>query len=215
MTIFFVSSSDAATQANHNIALQMLEENDLTLFAANATRARLHFECQSNPPQKHIFAMGHGSPAAVLDSNGEAALSEADAMNLTNYKIFCWACFTAKTLGGTFAAHGSTWWGYDCAITAPDDRPLFSVVFRDLLMLLKQNFPSGIDQISVGNVFDAIKAACFGAEARLEELGASDDSDAMSLYSCCNQMWQHLCVWLAGQEEPIVHPDAPRSSIFG
>lgn len=215
MTIFFVSSTDPATQANHAIALQMREQSDLILFAADATRARLHSEFQNNTLNNLIFAMSHGSPHAVLDSNGEPALSASDAVNLHGYKIFCWACHTAKGLGETFAAHGSTWWGYDCAITAPDERAPYSTVFRDLLLGLKQAFPTGVDPVSVADVFTAIKDACIDAETRLEELGASDDNDAMSIYSCSNQIWQHLSVWLAGQGQPITHHEAPNSSIFG
>ncbi len=215
MTIFFVSSTDPATQANHSIALEMLAQSDLALFAADATRARLHSEFQSVSPDNLIFAMSHGSPDALWDANGEQALSVADAMNLQGYKIFCWACHTAKELGQSFAAHGSTWWGYDCAITAPDTRQPYSTIFRDLLLYLKQGFPTGVDSASVGAVFAAIKNACVDAETQLEILGASDDVDAMSIYSCCNQIWQHLCVWLAGQGQPMIHPDAPSSSIFG
>ncbi|MBB4192210.1 hypothetical protein GGE45_004397 [Rhizobium aethiopicum] len=215
MTIFFVSSTDPATQANHAIALQMLEQNDVTLFAADATRARLHSEFQAAPEDNLVFAMSHGSPNALWDSNGEEALSADDAANLQGYNIFCWACHTAKELGQSFAAYGSTWWGYDCAITAPDPRPPYSTVFRDILLNLKQSFPAGVDAASVAAVFATTRAACVDAETRLEEIGASDDDDAMSIYSCCNQIWQHLCVWLAGQGQPIFHPDAPSSSIFG
>lgn len=214
MTIFFVCSTDPATQANHAIALQMLVQSDVALFAADATRARLHSEFQTNSPNNLIFAMSHGSPTALWDANGEEALSAADAANLQGYKIFCWACHTGKELGRSFATHGSTWWGYDCAITAPDARPPYSTVFRDILLSLKQSFPTGVDAATVATVFTAVKTACVDAETRLEELGASDDDDAMSIYSCCNQIWQHLCVWLAGQGQPIVHPDAPSSSIF-
>lgn len=215
MTIFFVSSTDPATQANHAIALEMLVQSDVALFEAEATRARLHSEFQIAPPDNLIFAMSHGSPEALWDANGEAALSAADAANLQGYKIFCWACHTARELGQSFAAHGSTWWGYDCAITAPDARPPYAIVFRDLLLNLKQSFPTGIDSASVVAVLTAIRNACVDAETRLEELGASDDDDAMSIYSCCNQMWQHLRVWVAGHGQPMIHPDAPRSSIFG
>ncbi|RWX35236.1 hypothetical protein [Rhizobium leguminosarum] len=215
MTIFFVSSTDPATRANHAIALQMVEQSDVNLFAENATRERLHTEFQTDPPQNLVFAMSHGSPNALWDSNEEEALAAHDAANLQGYKIFCWACHTAKELGQSFAAQGSTWWGYDCAITAPDARPPYLIVFRDILLSLKQRFPAGVDAASVAVVFATIKAECDDAEIRLEEAGASDDDDAMSIYSCCNQIWQHLCVWLAGQGHPIFHPDAPRSSIFG
>ncbi|TCA97406.1 hypothetical protein E0H65_14135 [Rhizobium leguminosarum bv. viciae] len=215
MTIFFVSSTDQATQANHEIASQMLAQTDVAIFAADATRARLHSELQTVPRNNLVFAMSHGSPNALWDAHGEEALSTGDAINLPGYKIFCWACHTAKELGQSFAAHGSTWWGYDCAITAPDARPPYSGVFRDILLTLKQSFPTGVDAASVAAVLAAVKTACVNAETQLEELGASDDDDAMSIYSCCNQIWQHLCVWLAGQGQPIVHPDAPSSSIFG
>lgn len=214
MTIFFVSSMDAATQANHAVALEMLAQSDTPLFAADATRARLHSEIQTDRPDNLIFAMCHGSPHAIWDSNGEEALTAADAANLEDYKIFCWACHTAKELGQSFSANGSTWWGYDCAITAPDERQPYLSVFRDVLQVLKNIFPTGVDDVSVAAVFMAAKAACANAETRLEALGASDDDAAMSIYSCCNQMWQHLCVWLGGQDQMIAHPDARSSSIF-
>ncbi|MBY3307522.1 hypothetical protein HFO04_32850 [Rhizobium laguerreae] len=66
-----------------------VEQSDVNLFAENATRERLHTEFQTDPPHNLVFAMSHGSPNALWDSNEEEALAADDAANLQGYKIFC------------------------------------------------------------------------------------------------------------------------------
>ncbi|MBY5367823.1 hypothetical protein [Rhizobium leguminosarum] len=215
MTIFFVTLTDEPTRANHAVALSMVEQGDVTLFAANATRFRLHSEVQRNGHDRKIFAMSHGSEDTVVDAAGNAALSTADATQLIGYKIFSLACLTGRALGRDFAANGSTWWGYDTVINAPDERSPYSGVFSELLLVLKRNFPNAVDALTTAQVLAIIKDACTEAMKRLHELGASQDRHAMAMYSCCNEIWQHLCVWLAGESTPILHPDVPSSSIFG
>lgn len=215
MTIFFVPSRDSQTASNHAVALHMVAQGDVPIFADHATRARLHSELQANPSDKHIFAMSHGSPTAVEDTNEEEALTTADAVLLQGYRVFSWACLTANELGKVFAANNSVWWGYDCSITAPDERDPYLIVFRDALLSLKNFFATGVDPASASAVLERARAEALRAEQRLHALGASDDVEAMALFSCCNQMWQHLRVWLPGHAQMIAHPEAPSSSIFG
>lgn len=211
MTIFFVTNSDSQTAANLAVAKKIAANTDIKLFGCDALRDRLHNELSGE--KRTIFSMSHGSRVAIIDSDGVEAVSEHDGYALSGYKVYAWACMTAQFLGGAMAKEDIHWWGYDAAITAPDDREKYLDIFSEVISIAKNNFENGVDHSSIQRILDLIKDACHTAEKKLESVGANDDDDAMSLYSCCHQIWARLCIWLPGAEKPIKHRDAPPAYI--
>lgn len=214
MKIFFVSSGDSATDANLNIAHKITLAEDITIFADAAIRTNLHQLIEAHDGEKILFSMTHGSNDSISDTVGNDALNRSDVAICDGYQIFAWACHTGRALGSHYAQNGATWWGYDCAITAPDDRNEFIDIFSNLIRDIKSTFANGIDQQSVLLALENIKAACHTAEAELYTIGAQNDQYAMSLFCCCRQTWQHLRVWLSGSANSISHPNAVPMSIF-
>lgn len=213
MTIVFVASNDAATCANLAIAQTFSSEADWQLFGAAATRVGLHDALVAQEHDRTAFLMCHGNKWAVLDNDGAPAVEAADSAALINFKVFAWACHTGATLGYSLSQLGVTWWGYDCAITAPDGREPYSKIFSLVFGTTKALFPNGVDDLSVGGILEEIRVACEVALMTLDQANAHLDEDAFSLYSCCNQLWQRLSVWLAGQPVPCRHPLAPLAYI--
>ncbi|MBX4672185.1 hypothetical protein ACVZCY_21995 [Klebsiella grimontii] len=211
MTIFFVTNSDSQTAANLAVAKKIAANTDIKLFGCDALRDRLHNELSGE--KRAIFSMSHGSRLAIIDSDGVDAVVEHDRYVLSGYKVYAWACMTAQFLGGALAQEDIYWWGYDAAITAPDDRDKYLDIFSEVISTAKNNFENGVDHSSIQRILDLIKDACHTAEIKLESVGATDDEDAMSLYSCCHQIWARLCIWLPGAQQPIKHRDAPPAYI--
>ena len=212
MTVIFVTAHDVATQSNLIVAQNMSATADLSLFAQDATRAQLYGSL--NPQtDRTIFVMTHGGKNAVFDNNCMPAIDAADGDALSGYKIFAWACHTGASLGFSMAQQGVTWWGYDCAVTAPDGRASFAGIFAQIFATAKSQFPKGIDPSSIAAVLEEIRLACEVALLQFDQLGAQDDDESFSLYSCCNQLWQRLSVWLSGQNKPNRHVLAPPAYI--
>lgn len=208
MTIFFVTNGDAATEANFNVANGMEAPGDIVLFGANATRAHLYLAVEANGNCDSIFSMSHGDLDGTFDSIDGLALGAEDAASFAGFKIFAWACFTGARLGATFSKSNAIWWGYDCVLTAPDDRVEYAPLFRRILQVAKSSFRNGIDHASALIVIEAIKLECLAAIDELD-IATLGQPGAIPLYSCCNQAWQRLSVWLPGNDVPIKHSDAP------
>jgi hypothetical protein len=211
MTIFFVTHSDSQTAANLAVAKKIAAHTDIKLFGCDALRDRLHGQLLGE--RRSIFSMSHGSRFAIIDSNGVEAVVEDDGRALIGFKVYAWACLTARFLGGVLAQKDIHWWGYDASITAPDDRQEYLDIFAEVMSIAKNNFEYGIDHSSVQIVLGLIKDACHAAEKKLDSVGAGEDEDAMSLYSCCYQIWSRLCIWLPGAQQPIKHGEAPPAFI--
>ena len=210
MTICFVTDHDPPTFSNLSIAKKVVSAGDLSLFGASATRLKLHEMNAAEAPERAIFAMGHGGRDALFDNFGMPALHAADVSTFEGRRIFAFACHTSTRLGHEMAKGGVTWWGYDCAVTAPDERASYAAVYIRLFKCVKTSFPSGVDESTVNRVLVKIQKACLRASEQLDKLGANDDDDATSLYSCCDQVWKRLSVWLMGScMQPITHPSAP------
>ncbi|WP_054633303.1 hypothetical protein [Pantoea stewartii] len=211
MTIFFVTNCDKQTSANLAVAKRISANTDIKLFGCDALRFKLHNELSGE--KRAIFSMSHGSRSAIIDSDGVEAVMEYDGHVLSGYKVYAWACMTAQFLGGALAQEDIHWWGYDAAITAPDDRVKYLDIFSKVISTAKNNFENGVDHSSTQKILELIKDACDTAEEELDGVGADDDENAMSLYSCCYQIWSRLCVWLPGAQQPIKHRDAPPAYI--
>ncbi|EPQ5994988.1 TPA: hypothetical protein QHK14_003377 [Klebsiella pneumoniae] len=211
MTIFFVTNSDSQTAANLAVAKKIAANTDIKLFGCDALRDKLHNELSGK--KRAIFSMSHGSRLAIIDSDGNEAIVEHDGDALSGYKVYAWACMTAQSLGGTLAQENIHWWGYDAAITAPDDREKYLDIFSEVISTAKNNFEDGVDHSSIQRILDLIKDACDTAQEQLDSIGAIDDENAMSLYSCCHQIWARLCIWLPGAQQPIKHRNAPSAYI--
>lgn len=210
MILFFVSAHDGPTKSNLVVANKIASAEDVKLFAQNATRANLHASLVGPTQHQAVFAMAHGSKPAVYDNQGEAAIHSGDASSFLGSTVFAWACYTGVQLGNSMAQGGVTWWGYDSAITAPDDRPEYLEIYCALFRQVKDTFATGTDKASVDAVLEGIRIACIRAVKELDALGAPDDPDAMSLYSCCNQTWERLSVWLGtNSNAPLRHSLAP------
>lgn len=209
MTIFFVSAHDEPTHANLQVAQLITCHSDVKVFEANATRDGLLQAFADNPDNKSVFSMSHGSKFATIGSDGGPALDEDDAAVLSQYNVFAWACLTGVTLGHRLAQTGTTWWGYDNAVTAPDDRPEFLHILSNVVANAKTNFASGIDASSIALVLDGIRTCCVDAIEELNTANAPNVENFFPLYSFCNQFWQRLSVWIPGVPEPLRHPNAP------
>lgn len=208
MTIVFVTSHDPQTAANLAIAQLIASPEDLNIFGANATRANL-LQMLSTTAGSELFCMSHGSRDALLDDVRVGALEAKDAGPLKTCKVFAWACHTGARLGYVVSRSGGIWWGYDCAITAPDDRTAYAPIFASVFSEIKKSFAACEDEKSAHALIKHIHELCEAALVALDEMGAQDDVDSFSLYSCCNQIWSRLSVWLAHQTNPCRHPIAP------
>lgn len=211
MSIFFVTNSDTQTAANLAIAKKIAANTDVKLFGRDASRDRLYDQILGD--KRTIFSMSHGSRLAIIDNDGVEAVVENDGRALSGFKVYAWACLTARFLGGALAQQDIHWWGYDASITAPDDRQEYIDIFAEVMSTAKNNFEHGFDESSVQKILDVIKDACHKAENQLDSIGATEDEDAISLYSCCYQMWSRLCIWLPGAQNPIKHREAPPAYI--
>lgn len=209
MTIFFVSSHDEQTLANLVIAQAIANDGDVKVFDVNATRAGLFQALDEHPEDKIIFSMSHGSKLAVIDNNWSPALHRGDGARVAGYKIFAWACLTGATVGYDLAQTGTTWWGYECAVNAPDDRPEFAPIHAEVIAEAKARFIAGVDVETVKQILHDIKVRCQDAIRALDAAGAMEANGFATLYFFCNQFWQRLSVWLPGAQEPLRHPDAP------
>lgn len=209
MTILFVTAQDPQTQANLTIAKKIVISTDQSLFGALAIRTALLNAMLNLQHDRTIFSMSHGSKLAVIGHDNTPALEAGDSGALNGFSVFAWACHTGATLGHSFSKAGVTWWGYECAVTAPDDRVQFQDVFAQLFSVAKSEFVSGVDVPSVARALVAVHVACEVAVTQLDALEADKDDYAFSLYSCCNQLWRNLSVWLAGCQAPCRHPLAP------
>lgn len=214
MTILFVTAQDYQTQANLTIAQKIAANTDQPLFGASANRAMLLNLVLNPQHDRTVFSMSHGSRTAVIGHDDSPALHEGDGNALYGFSVFAWACHTGATLGHSLAQAGVTWWGYDCAVTAPDSRIQFQDIFANVFGVVKCKFVSGVDVNSVNNALMDIQLACDTALKELDSCQAFNDVDAFSLYSCCNQLWRSLSVWLAGSKDPCRHPDAPPAFIL-
>ncbi|MGE5471201.1 MAG: hypothetical protein ACM3X0_10435 [Bacteroidota bacterium] len=212
MTILFVTSHDEATQANHSMALRIEDNSDLRLYKHDAIRASL-LNALQNQDDTTVFIMSHGRPVSVVDNMNSRAIDELDGPILSNYKIFAWACWTGATLGYKLAQSGTVWWGYDCPVTAPDERDPYASIMSNFFKTAKTLFVSANDYASVMQVLERIKNVCINAQYELDSIGADQDVDAFSIYSCCNQFWERLSVWLADHAVPCRHPLAPPAYI--
>lgn len=209
MTIVFVTAHDPQTAANLAIAQLIGSPSDLNILGANATRANLLQMLGAAVGPQSLFCMSHGSRDALLDDVRMGALQATDAELLETCKVFAWACNTGARLGHVVSQAGGIWWGYDCPITAPDDRPKFIQIFVGIFSAIKGSFAACEDEASVDALLLHIKSLCDAALAALDKMGAQNDLDAFSLYSCCNQIWSRLSVWLAHRPDPCRHPKAP------
>ncbi|MFH7040776.1 hypothetical protein ABT392_00410 [Paucibacter sp. JuS9] len=209
MTIVFVTAHDTQTAANLAIAQLIASPGDINIFGANATRANLLQTLASAIGPQSLFCMSHGSRDALLDDVRMGALQANDAELLGTCKVFAWACNTGARLGHVVAQAGGIWWGYDCPITAPDDRPMYTPIFAGIFAAIKTAFAACEDEASVAALLLHIQGLCEAALAALDQMGAQHDFDSFSIYSCCNQIWSRLSVWLAHQPNPSRHPMAP------
>lgn len=211
MTIFFVVANDPQTRANLAVAQKISSNTDVALFGESAIREKLHAALDVH--DRTIFSMSHGRTTSIVDNDGHPALEEGDGNLLAGFRVFAWACHTGANLGKKLSEADVIWWGYECPVTAPDDRDQFIDLFADILGTAKNSFISGLDTQSIHDTIEKIKQACDKALIMLDELEAYNDLEAFSLYSCCNQLWQRLLVWIPKYSDPLKHPNAPPAYI--
>ncbi|AEF90623.1 hypothetical protein DelCs14_3631 [Delftia sp. Cs1-4] len=209
MTIVFVTAHDPQTEANLSIARLITAPDDLNIFGEDATRANLIQILSTAAGSRPLFCMSHGSRDAVLDDVHVGALQAKDARLLESRKVFAWACHTGARLGHSVGQSGGIWWGYDCAITAPDNRVKYAKIFATIFSEIKESFAACENEESAYALIQRIRELCEAALEALDKMGAKYDEDSFSLYSCCNQIWSRLSVWLAHQTNPCRHPMAP------
>ncbi|EPL09852.1 hypothetical protein [Pseudomonas sp. CF150] len=205
--IFFVTAYDEATRANHAIARRMIIDSDINLLEFDAVRFNLKANLCSS--EGAIFSMAHGRTIAVIDNNGEYALHEADASLLVGFKVFAWGCHTSTTLGYKMSRSDVVWWGYDCAVTAPDDRIQYIDVFVRVFDSIKKLFVKGVNKLSVLDILEQIRILCVAAEEEFNILIEDDSCESFAVFSCCNNIWRQLLVWLPALSAPLRHPLAP------
>lgn len=213
MTLLFVPACDSPTKANLAVAHKVRRSSDVDLFGHLATQAELRSAILGNQQNRSLLLMSHGSKDAVWDNNKAPAVTIAEHGILEAYTVFAWACHTGSRLGYELAQRGVTWWGYDCAVTAPESQEPFLDIHSKIFREITDRFQSGIDETTVHIVLERIKVTCEMACELLDSVMADTHTDAFSLYSCCNQIWQRLSVWLAGHGEPCRHPMAPPAYI--
>ena len=208
MTIFFVTAHDDATNANRVMANYVCKPHDLQLYEISAVRSSL-LNALTDGSHSTAFLMSHGKPYGIVGNDNIFAINENDGSTLANFKVFAWACWTGSRLGHYISLQGGIWWGYDCRVTAPDERPKFAKIMAPFFQTAKDNFGNGIDAHSILTILNQIQSKCIQALNDLDAIDAHLDEDGFSLYSCCNQFWERLSVWMVGMDMPFRHPAAP------
>lgn len=210
MSIFFVTDHDAATKCNHAVAMKMTAVSEVRLFSDQATAETLRLELANHGNDKTAFLMSHGRPTHIVGNDNEVALEQSDLAQLAQWNIFAWACWTSCRLGYHLAQQDVIWWGYDCAITAPDPRPKYIDVYVDLFNFVKDGFFKASTSEDILEFIHRIKDEVDLAVQKLDVLTQNDPPETiLSLYSCCEQLWKALRVWLDKAEQPVRHPFAP------
>jgi hypothetical protein len=206
--LLFVTAYDPPTDANLNMAMRFSKHHDHRLLGKAATRQNLLVAIATLHPQA-IFMMSHGRLHEIKDNNEISALHSGDGSILNGRTVFAWACWTGAQLGYDLSQAGANWWGYDCKITAPDDRKKYARIQANFFKLCKQLYATAKTKQDVLAILDRLELECKKSLASLDQAGAGHDVDAFSIYSTCNQFWERLLVWQAGTVGHIRHPSAP------
>jgi len=214
MSILFAINHDEPTKANFLMAQRIANQQDTTLFGPQATRNALLSAIKSSN-SKELFLMSHGSKDGPLDENKKEFITRSDAGALAGAKVFAWACRTGIRIGHEMAAQGIIWWGYDAAVTAPDERERYAGVIANVFMLAKNNFHQCSTRRSVEVLLSKIREECESALKELDRLIEEDDDETeiLSILSTCAQFWQRLSVWIGNDQKPLRHPLAPPAYI--
>ena len=208
MTIGFIAGGDPALDANLAVAQPLLEIFGCSAIGNRATRTALLELLEEYPDEVSIFSMSHGSLSHIVGADKSHVITQYDFQTLNDFRVFAWACLTGARLGYLLSRHNTVWWGYDCAVTAPDGRPEYAPIFRRIFSEIINIFPP-VASIDAGkNAIIAIKALCEDAAQHLDETDAGNDENAFALYACTRQIWSRLSLWIPGQPGPIRHPFA-------
>jgi len=206
--LLFVTAYDPATTANLKMAFRFPKHQDHRLLGKKASRDNLLNAIATINPQA-IFMMSHGQLHVIRDNSDGAALSVSDTQIMNGRTVFAWACWTGSQLGYVLSNAGANWWGYDCAVTAPDERPKYARIQANFFKLGKRLFDTAKRPQDVPAILESLKQECSKVLASLDQAGAANDLEAFSIYSTCNQFWERLLVWHSHTNVPIRHPVAP------
>lgn len=208
--ILFVTAYDAATTANFELALLLKDPQDHALLGISAIKENLFDAISVVNPSGGIFMMSHGRPEFIKGNDDLPALSEHQGPLVSGRKVFAWACWTGVRMGHYISKAGCDWWGYDCAITAPDERPKFATIQAKFFKLAKQSYVTVKNSNEILPIINSLKIECEKAIELLYMAGAENDIEAFSIFSTCNQFWERLVVWHPTSDEHFRHPSAPR-----
>jgi hypothetical protein len=210
MSIFFVTDHDVATKCNYSVALMMDSAADQKLMGPDASAEALRLELSNHRGVKTAFLMSHGKPTHIVDNFSRSALEISDSAMLDQWRIFAWACWTSCKLGYHIGNQGVIWWGYDCKITAPDIRPEYVDLYVGLFNFVKSGFAQASTSDDVLDFINDLKNEVDLVVQELDVLTRNEPPHTiLSLYSCCEQLWKALRVWMNGAQEPLLHPYAP------
>ncbi|HSO00810.1 MAG TPA: hypothetical protein VLS89_21110 [Candidatus Nanopelagicales bacterium] len=208
--IIFASAYDEATHANHAVAKHVCSQGDLFLGAEDATRDSLHGALRTNDGP--LLAMCHGLDDSLRAQGGAsspAAMAVDDGMlaELRGRAVFAHACLTGKRLGRAASEHGSTWWGYDIPVNAPENDPLLLPIFVEVFSFIKSSFGAARRDGEIDQFFLELHERCEDALYRLYELEQEREFPVpLGAHQCLIQIQKDLLVWIPQSYEPRFAP---------
>lgn len=207
--IIFVPAYDQATHTNLAMINALATDNKEMLLGNEATRENLLSKIID---KENLFIMSHGSKEAIYYGVNDKAIHICDKENITNKKIFAFACHTAALVGKEIASNNNVWWGYTGAISASDSEEEAIKVIAPIFEYIINNFYSVMNNIEVNSFLSQVKELCEKAEEEFDVLEKNTNKIYFNSRLSLNHIWSRLRVWLDGSI--YKHLEAPEPSLF-
>ncbi|MGR5130618.1 hypothetical protein [Photobacterium swingsii] len=206
--ITFVTNYDDNTRCNYTVYSRLSISPRVELLSEDAVLARLNQELGEN--SLGIFAMSHGTENELKGQDRNAAISLDNIANFNSKKVFSYACNTSINLGRNASLSGCTWYGYIDLINVPEPDEELAPLYNDIFEYIINNFYLTSCRESVDSFVDNLKVLCESKEEELDTMNANGTyAPTYGAYQSIKQLWSKLQVWLASDNNYIMHEEAP------
>lgn len=155
-----------------------------------------------------MFAMSHGERDRLLCADG-TALGADDVALLGDRSVYAYACHTSTALGALVSMHGTIWWGYTGAVSAPVEHPKIVPIFASLFGFIATHLDRACTDAQIDAVIASLHEQCWDAADEIDRLSQQDASiDILGAYYALHHIWDRLRVWSPGADAPRKHPAA-------
>lgn len=207
--ITFITNYDESTACNYNIYERFEITPNISLLSNDATRENLTLNITAS--KQHVFAMSHGTENHLSAQHGDIAISEDNIINFSGVNFFSYACNTSISLGRFASDSGCTWFGYTVPINPPEPDEQLCEIYKDLFHFIIINYQNVSCRIGAINFINELKTLCDERIDILDNMSNNDDYlPGISAYQSIKQSWESISVWLANDQDPIRHSEAPQ-----